>query len=51
MWTDLRFIKLDDAVKRGGFYIPLLEQNRLDRTYPQFYLGKMGAKTGPTPET
>ena len=43
MRADFSFIKLDDAVKRGGFDIPLLDQNRLDRAHPQLDLGKIGA--------
>ena len=43
MRTDFGFIKLDDAIKRGGFDIPLLDQNRLDRAHPQLHLGEIGA--------
>ena len=43
MRTDFGFIKLDDAIERGGFDIPLLDQNRLERTHPKIHLGKIGA--------
>src|SRR5262245_53751598 len=41
--ADFSFVQLDDAIERGGFDIPLLDQNRLDRTHAQLHLGKMGA--------
>src|SRR5262249_17951048 len=43
MRADFSFVQLDDAIERGGFDIPLLDQNRLDRTHPQLHLRKMGA--------
>src|SRR5215467_3373571 len=42
MRADFSFVQLDDAIERGGFDIPLLDQNRLDRTHPQLHLRKMG---------
>ena len=43
MRADFGFIKLDDAIERGGFDISLLDQNRFERAHPQLHLGKIGA--------
>ena len=43
MRTDFGFIKLDDAIERGGFDVSLLDQDRLERAHPQLHLGKIGA--------
>ena len=43
MRADFSFIKLDDAIERGGFDISLLDQYRFERAHPQLHLGKIGA--------
>ena len=43
MRADLGFIKLDDAIERGGFDISLVDQNGFERAHPEIHLGKIGA--------
>jgi hypothetical protein len=43
MRADFSFIKLDDAIERGGFDISLVDQYRFEHPHPQLHLGKVGA--------
>src|SRR4029079_2643370 len=43
MRADLGFIKLDDAIERGALDIPLVDEDRFERAYPQLHLRKIGA--------
>jgi hypothetical protein len=45
MRADFGFIKLHDAIKRGAFDIPLLDEDRFERAHPQLHLRKIGAFT------
>ena len=45
MRPDLGFVKLDDAIERGAFYIPLLDEDRFEGAHPQLHLRKIGAFT------